>query len=144
MEYTLSVHLQMERQEWDLFHVWLYFRNYFRRKKNTQISWSSVTRVVTNVENRCYKIRFRLHQSSSSHTIGLYPYPRPCLLYFTLVTTSTSDKYAYLNDFNSCKIINKICVIVSAMLSGRLNFIRLCRMILGPQCRTCWLSYLGP
>jgi len=38
----------------------LYFRNNIRRQKQRQVSSSSVTRVVTNVENRCFKITYQL------------------------------------------------------------------------------------
>ena len=58
-----------------------------------------VTRVLTNVENLCSKITYRLFRVHRHINIILYPYPRSCLLYFTLLTTCTSDKYAYFKRF---------------------------------------------
>jgi len=73
------------------FYIWLYFRNHIRRQKQRQVSSSSVTRVVTNWVS--------IIEISLTHKIGLYLYPSSCLLYFTLLTTSKCDKYAYFKRF---------------------------------------------
>jgi hypothetical protein len=43
-----------------VFRIWLYFRNYFRSNKQRQVSPSTVTPAVTNVENRCFKITSKI------------------------------------------------------------------------------------